>query len=91
MDPLGLQKASAAIQAAALAAESRTAKDAGALLVAATGALNELVGGALADLTAERTELVNDIHGLLDRLNGAKIVIIEGGFALQIPERKSNA
>ena len=38
-------------------------------------ALNQALGEALADLTAERTETVNDLHGLLDRLNGAKFVI----------------
>ncbi len=38
------------------------------------------VGASLADVTAERTEAVNDIHGIIDRLSG---------MSLQIPARKA--
>lgn len=37
--------------------------------------LELVVGDTLADLTAERTETVNDIHQLLDRLSGATITL----------------
>lgn len=43
--------------------------------------LELVVGDTLADLTAERTETVNDLHDLLTRLNGAAV-------HLTIPERK---
>lgn len=43
--------------------------------------LETVVGSALADLTAERTETVGDLHQLLDRLNGTTLT-------LNIPSRK---
>lgn len=45
--------------------------------------LELVVGDALAALTAERTETVNDVHEILDRLSGATVT-------LSIPQRKGN-
>ena len=87
-DILGIQKDIAAIQSAAIAAEGQAAKDLGALLATTITALNTIVGGSLADITAERTEAVNDGHGFLDRLNGAKLMFVDGGFRLDIPSRQ---
>lgn len=33
-------------------------------------------------------EAINDGHDLLDRLNGTKLKLTEGGFILEIPLRK---
>lgn len=49
--------------------------------------LDASLGNALSAVTAERMEIFNEAHGLLDRLNGAKLMFVEGGFQLQIPAR----
>ena len=57
--------------------------------------LATVVGGTLADITAERTETINQLgdvlHGVLDRLNGTAVVLGNGaspyGFTLIVPER----
>lgn len=57
--------------------------------------LATVVGGTLADITAERTETINQLgdvlHGVLDRLNGTAVVLGHGaspyGFTLIVPER----
>jgi len=79
--------------------ESQTVKDVTTQVIpVAAAALNELlakgsqtieetVGGALNDLTSERQQFVNDVHGVLDRLNGTKLVMTDGGFELRIPPR----
>jgi hypothetical protein len=46
------------------------------------------LGNAITAADAERTEIVNDLHALLDRLNGTELRLTEGGFRLTIPERK---
>ena len=51
--------------------------------------LDASLGNALATVTAERMQIFDQAHGLLDRLNGAKLLFVEGGFQLQIPERKT--
>ncbi|HWE51387.1 MAG TPA: hypothetical protein VG273_16465 [Bryobacteraceae bacterium] len=80
--------------------ENQTVKDIGtqllpalqavlnATLAGATATIEETVGGALRDLTAERMEVVDQVHGILDRLNGTHLAFTAGGFELQIPERK---
>ena len=58
--------------------------------------LTTVVGGTLADITAERTETINQLsdalHGVLDRVNGTAVVLGHGaspyGFTLIVPERK---
>jgi hypothetical protein len=96
MDPLNFGKA----EQAGLAIENQTVRDlttqvlpvlketATAVISGAMSTLQETVGGSLKDLTFERTELVNDIHGILDRLNGTRVLLTAGGMQLQIPERK---
>ena len=57
--------------------------------------LTAVVGGTLADITAERTETINQLaevlHGVLDRVNGTAVVLGHGaspyGFTLIVPER----
>ena len=57
--------------------------------------LTTVVGGTLADITAERTETINQLaevlHGVLDRANGTAVVLGHGaspyGFTLIVPER----
>ena len=57
--------------------------------------LTTVVGGTLADITAERTETINQLaevlHGVLDRVNGTAVVLGHGaspyGFTLIVPER----
>ena len=59
--------------------------------------LTAVVGGTLADITAERTETINQLaevlHGVLDRVNGTAVVLGHGaspyGFTLIVPERKA--
>lgn len=87
------------LQTAAVAVTDNAAKQivtqilpvAGALIDAAVTKLCDeatlVVGSALADITAERKELVNDIHGLLDRINGTGIAIVNGKIQLMIPPR----
>ena len=58
-------------------------------------ALTTVVGGTLADITAERTGTINQLaevlHGVLDRVNGTAVVLGHGaspyGFTLIVPER----
>lgn len=59
--------------------------------------LTTVVGATLADITAERTEAINQLadvlHGVLDRLNGAALVLGAApdrpyGFRLVMPDRK---
>jgi hypothetical protein len=50
--------------------------------------LDASLGNALSALTAERMQIFDQAHGLLDRLNGAKLMFIEGGFQIQVPEQK---
>lgn len=58
-------------------------------------ALNQALGETLADVTAERTETINQLaevlHGVLDRANGTAVVLGHGaspyGFTLIVPER----
>lgn len=47
------------------------------------------VGNALGAVTAERQQFINDVHELLDRLNGTKVNLMGGmsGFALEVPPR----
>lgn len=60
-------------------------------------ALNQALGETLADVTAERTETINQLgdvlHGVLDRVNGTAVVLGHGaspyGFTLIVPERKA--
>lgn len=35
---------------------------------------NRVVGGVLADLTAERQQLVSDLHGIIDRVNLPQLI-----------------
>ena len=58
-------------------------------------ALTTVVGGTLADITAERSETIYQLavvlHGVLDRVNGTAVVLGHGaspyGFTLIVPER----
>lgn len=60
----------------------------GALVDAAITRLQASLGDALADVTVERQELVNDVHGILDRLNGTTVRVAEVEyFRLVIPAR----
>ena len=57
--------------------------------------LTTVVGATLADITAERTETINQLadvlHGVLDRVNGTAVVLGHGaspyGFTLVVPNR----
>lgn len=49
------------------------------LVDATVNRLQESLGEVMADLTAERQETVNDLHGLLDRLNGASVSLALSG------------
>ena len=50
--------------------------------------IDEAVDRAVAALTAQRQALTDDLHGLLDRVNGTKLVMTDGGFELVVPPRK---
>ena len=58
-----------------------------AIVNGAQDRIDASVGNALAAATAEREQIVNDVHALLDRINGTKLLLTQGGFRLEIPER----
>lgn len=60
-----------------------------AIIDGAQNRLDASLGNALGAITAERMQAVNDVHGVLDRLNGTKLLLVPGGFRLEIPERVS--
>ena len=70
-------------------------KFADAQLAKLQATLTAVVGGTLADITAERTETINQLadvlHAVLDRVNGTAVVLGHGaspyGFTLIVPER----
>jgi hypothetical protein len=67
---------------------------------AAQAALQALVDSAVTDVTQQIVpalkatasnlagEIGDELHGVLDRLNGTKVALTPGGFELVIPPRK---
>jgi len=57
--------------------------------------LEQVVGDTLKDLTAERTEAINQLgealHGVIDRLNGATLTLSVGAtnVTLKIPQKST--
>lgn len=50
-------------------------------------ALCSILKGALQGLQDVEGKAVMDLHGVLDRLNGAELKFIDGGFKLYVPPR----
>jgi hypothetical protein len=80
------------------AAEDHLGEVIGELLTRATASLNgqvnnassqfsNLIRGVLVGLQDQESKAVADIHGILDRLDGAKVLFVDGGFQLNIPAR----
>ena len=59
-----------------------------ALIDRITSEIAPILHGLQVSLADTEGKAVADLHGLLDRLNGAKLMFIAGGFELQIPEKK---
>lgn len=83
-----IDRAKASIDSSAAAAID-SLQNAGTVLIdRLTSEAGNILHGLEVSLTDTESKAVEDLHGLLDRLNGARLMFIEGGFELQVPEKK---
>lgn len=81
-------RAKAAVDSSAAAAIDRLQNVAAVSIDRFMTEIGPILHGLQVSLADTEGRAVADVHGLLDRLNGAKLVLVDGGLQLSIPERK---
>lgn len=91
-DPAGLQSAIKVVNSDTLPEAASLVNgavaNAAVLIAGIVSGAEACAGDAITQIGTQRMLLVQDLNGVLDRLSGARLMVCEGGFRLDIPPKK---